>query len=103
MTVKSHILESLESLELNEGMPLKLFCKARSIPPVSSYIWTRTGVGPERVVGSNQSLDIVSVTSADHGWYRCRAQNPVGSRESPKVMVTVNCESIWFHHHRPPY
>ena len=90
-------------MTLTEGASLKLFCKAQSLPEVSSYIWTRTSAGPWQVVGSNQSLDIVSVTAADHGRYRCKAQNLVGTGESREVMVTVLCESRWLHPHRPRY
>ncbi|XP_056458042.1 hemicentin-1-like isoform X2 [Gadus chalcogrammus] len=80
-----------KSLELTEGNTLELFCEAKSFPTVSNYSWTRTrtSTGQEEVVGSDQKLNLMSVTSADHGGYRCRAQNLVGSRVSREVGVTV--------------
>ncbi|CAL8261867.1 unnamed protein product [Boreogadus saida] len=79
------------SLELTEGNTLELLCEAKSVPAVSHYSWTRTrtSAGQEEVVGSDQKLNLTSVTSADHGGYRCTAQNQVGSRVSREVGVTV--------------
>ena len=78
-----------------------LFCEARSVPPVISYTWTRTGASQARVVSSDQKLTIESASSADCGHYRCRATNTLGDGESSEVSVEVKCESTMLHHHPP--
>ncbi|KAK3749889.1 hypothetical protein QZH41_008268, partial [Actinostola sp. cb2023] len=51
--------------------------------------------GPPLVGNSKASLTITNVVRDDEGFYRCKAQNDLGTVESDSAYLTVNCK--WNH------
>ena len=47
---------------------------------------------PPSVVNSTATLTIMSVARSDEGFYRCQAQNQLGSESSNAAYLTVDCK-----------
>ena len=72
--------------------PFSLRCSANCHPPCS-YAWFQ-GPLPRDSVGGK--LAVGKATTAEGGFYTCRATNSVGSMVSDPVVVEVQCEFVCF-------
>uniref|UniRef100_A0A8C3WMH6 Ig-like domain-containing protein n=1 Tax=Catagonus wagneri TaxID=51154 RepID=A0A8C3WMH6_9CETA len=92
----SSILGYSSSLPAQEGQSLHLFCAAESNPPaVMTWIRGSLPLSPSNSFNSGV-LDLPRVELGDHGKYICRAQHPLGSKEtSLSLLVESELAHSW--------
>ncbi|XP_034468053.1 hemicentin-1-like [Hippoglossus hippoglossus] len=85
------------SSEVTEGQTITVNCTAESFPQ-STLTLTRTNTNNQAVIITENNLysrpinslyHKINVTSADAGWYVCRAQNSEGSKDSKQKELVV--------------
>uniref|UniRef100_A0A8C3WHM4 Ig-like domain-containing protein n=1 Tax=Catagonus wagneri TaxID=51154 RepID=A0A8C3WHM4_9CETA len=92
----SETLGNSSSLPAQEGQSLHLFCAAESNPPaVMTWIRGSLPLSPSNSFNSGV-LDLPRVELGDHGKYICRAQHPLGSKEtSLSLLVESELAHSW--------
>uniref|UniRef100_A0A8C3YHZ0 Ig-like domain-containing protein n=1 Tax=Catagonus wagneri TaxID=51154 RepID=A0A8C3YHZ0_9CETA len=93
---RSETLGNSSSLPAQEGQSLHLFCAAESNPPaVMTWIRGSLPLSPSNSFNSGV-LDLPRVELGDHGKYICRAQHPLGSKEtSLSLLVESELAHSW--------
>ncbi|XP_047196704.1 B-cell receptor CD22 [Hippoglossus stenolepis] len=83
--------------EVTEGQTITVSCTVESFPQ-STLTLTRTNTNNQALIITENNLysrpnnslsHKINVTSADAGWYVCRAQNSEGSKDSKKKTLVV--------------
>jgi len=78
---------------VNQGEDVSVSCHVEAHPPPHQVVWEKDGEpvaqDAARVVVTNLTLVLRSVTREDHGEYRCRASNSLGSSASPPHLLTI--------------
>ena len=80
---------------ITEGENVVLSCSSDANPPSSTFTWIKDDdILPGEV---QQALQLTEITRGQAGYYRCRADNNVGTPStSEKVDVIVHCKYILF-------
>ncbi|XP_067874683.1 myelin-associated glycoprotein-like [Heterodontus francisci] len=75
---------------IREGDNVTLTCSSRSNPPVTNYSWFRTDRSNRtEVMASAETINLGPVTRDDDAWFYCRAQNALGSSNSPGLFISA--------------
>jgi len=73
-----------------ENDSLILTCDA-TCNPHCQYNWVKDG----QQVGDRDTLEFTSIRRSNHGSYRCRASNNIGSDQYKDVFIEVQCKYVF--------
>ena len=83
-------MEQAENEVVKEGDNVKVNCSVTAGIPYPILLWTKGNTG-EHIKGN--PLDIINITRAQAGEYRCTANNTCGV-DSTVVDIDVQCKNI---------
>ncbi|XP_046694280.1 B-cell receptor CD22-like [Silurus meridionalis] len=71
--------------DIAEGSSVTLKCSSNANPPVLEYTWYKES----SLIGTEKTHNIRKISSEDSGFYKCKAGNPYGEKESNEAVVNV--------------
>ncbi|CDQ60746.1 unnamed protein product [Oncorhynchus mykiss] len=90
---KNTSLSVSPSSSVAEGSSVTLTCSSNANPAVKNYTWYRVEGREKDIVGSEEDLNISSVTRLSNEKYYCEAQNVHGLQTSEAISIDVTFAS----------
>ncbi|KAI5620293.1 B-cell receptor CD22-like, partial [Silurus asotus] len=88
--------------DIAEGSSVTLKCSSDANPPVRVYTWYKDS----SLIGMGKTHNIRKISSEDSGFYKCKAGNLYGEKESDEAVVNVRCKcciKLFFYRHLYTY